>query len=362
MTGKRWTRAMPLIAAAILACVACAASASVSAGRKQLFPRPALSADAENQVLTVEITSLEAMKSPWGTTVRSYGGTHVGFHVAENENAPPRKGPFAGKEIRLQLSDFHAARGGPSAQQLIPDLIEHGMTAIYLMTNIVRPSKELFDNDRVYRAVWLIHEAYPEAHRHIVWQIGNEVVSGHFDPKGVWAAMPPQEKQQNGMKEDNFFGYDLQWKEEYYVNDYLATGKVKGIWITEDHGRAGRGPVTILDRGLRFLAWAAKNHLSAEQTRLCWWGERERDPGGAGAEVAALIGQFFASRRLYFCSQSVTAVDHRSDSVLGHDTGREIHSRMGDREGRSADCCESRYHRAGPADADLQPVVSNHTT
>jgi hypothetical protein len=197
------------------------------------------------------------------------------------------------------------------------------------------------------------------------------------------------------MKEDNFFGYDLKWKEEYYVNEYLApaieaieraskdvygdprkiqvalgsmnpynrpnlhflknvmerkfdgkqaptlkgeevwkhfdfltvhymtgspgtiatlqqyhddylkAGKVKGIWITEDHGHAGRGPVTIIDRGLRFLAWAAKNNLGGEQTRLCWWGEGERDPGGQGREATAVLGEFFAERKLHFASQAV---------------------------------------------------------
>lgn len=328
-------------------------------------------------------------------TVRSYGGTHVGIQ-AENPAAPPRKGPFTGRDVRFTLDDFHGRRGGKSAAQLIPELIQHQFTAIYLMTDIVRPSLEPFDKDRAYWAVRQIHEKFPEAYRHVVWQMGNEVVSGHFDPKGVWNRGEGAKQKQ---REDNFFGYDLKWKEDYYVNDYLApaieaierasrdvygdprkiqialgsmnpynrpnveflanvmkrtfdgrqaptlkgepvwkhidlltvhymagsagtierlqqyhdlylkTGMIKGIWITEDHGRAGKGPVTIVDRGLRFLAWAAKNNLSAMQTRLCWWGESERHPGGQGREATALLGRFLAGRPLHFSHRQENAAD-----------------------------------------------------
>ena len=370
-----------------------------------------VAAQSSTDRITVDLQSLKPMKSRWadyfGThyarsaeqagvawnTVRSFGGTHIGFHVTENPTAAVRKGPFTGKEIRLELSDFHGPRGGDSAERLIPDLIKHQATAIYLMTNIVRPSTEPFDKDRAYWAVRLIHERFPQADRHIVWQIGNEVVSGHFDPKGVWDKRSAEQKQRPGVKEDNFFGYDLRWKEAYYVNgylapaieaiervsrdiygdprtiqialgsmnpynrqnveflknvmdrkfdsdlaptlkgdevwkhfdyltvhymtgsartiarlqqyhdDYLQTGKIKGIWVTEDHGRGGRGPVTIIGRGFRFLGWAAQNNFSCQQARLCWWGERERDPGGQGAEAAELIGEFLAGRPLCFALQ-----------------------------------------------------------
>jgi len=156
-------------------------------------------------------------------TVRSYGGTHVGVQ-AENPSAPPRPGPFTGREVRLTLDDFRPPRGTRSAAQLIPDLIRHGFDAIYIMTNTVRPGMEPFDKDRAYWTVRMIHEAFPEARRHVVWQIGNEVVSGHFDPKGVWKSREEGDGKRAapGQREDNFFGYDLKWKEDYYVNDYLA--------------------------------------------------------------------------------------------------------------------------------------------
>jgi len=192
--------------------------------------------------VTIDPQAMTAMKSHWadyfGThyapspdgagkawnTVRSYGGTHVGFHVAENKDAPALKGPFTGKEVRIQLADFHAARGGRSAEQLIPELIQHQITGIFIMTNTVRPTTDPFDKDRAYWAVRLIHEKFPKASEHVVWQIGNEVVSGHFDPKGIWnrrdgpAPGKQQQGQKPGQREDNFFGYDLKLKEEYYVN------------------------------------------------------------------------------------------------------------------------------------------------
>lgn len=336
-------------------------------------------------------------------TVRSYGGTHVGIQE-ENPAAPPRKGPFTGREVRFTLEDFHGPRASKTATQLIPELIEHRLTGIYIMTSIVRPSLEPFDKDRAYWAVRQIHEKFPDASQHVVWQMGNEVVSGHFDPKGIWnrrgeGAVPGQQRQQQGGREDNFFGYDLKWKEDYYVNDFLApaieaaeraskdvygdplkiqialgsmnpynqpnlkflknvmertfdsrqaatlkgkpvwkhidlltvhymtgsprsietlqqyhddylkTGKVKGIWLTEDHGHAGKGPVTILERGLRFLGWAAKNNLSGAQTRLCWWGENAREPGGTGTEATRLLGGFLAGKPLHFSHRQEGAAD-----------------------------------------------------
>ena len=377
--------------------------------------RASAASPATNLTFNISGPTMTPLASPWtayfGThyasspglagvswnTVRSYGGTHVGIYDAGSPSAPARKGPFTGNEIRVGLDNFHAARGGRTAAQLIPDLIQHRATAIYLMSNIVSPGLKPFDKDLAYWAVRQIHEKYPEASRWIVWQMGNEVVSGHFDPKEVWQKGAPQKKA--AQKEDNFFGYDLKWKEDFYVNDYLApaieaverasrdlygdplqiqialgsmnpynrqnleflknvmgrtfdgkraptlknepvwkhidlltvhymtgsprtietlqqyhddylkTGKVKGIWITEDHGRAGRGPVTILDRGLRFLSWVAHNHLTAEQARLCWWGEGEREPGGMGREATELLGRFLRDRPLFFARQQLAAAD-----------------------------------------------------
>ena len=154
----------------------------------------------------------------WWNTVRSYGGTHTGIYATED--SPEHVGPFTGRTVRVGLSDFHSRfnRSGKSAERLIPELIEHRFTAIYQMTTIVRPSLEPFDKDLAYWTVYQIHKKFPDAWQHVAWQIGNEVVSGHFDPKG--------QRQETGVPEEakqgQFHGYDLEWKEDYYVEDYLA--------------------------------------------------------------------------------------------------------------------------------------------
>ena len=342
--------------------------------------------------------SPEHSRVAW-TTVRSYGGPHTGISAATG-NAPPRKGPFTDKTVRIDLRDFHAPRGiaVKTAEQLIPELIGHRITAIYLMTNIIRPSVDkAFDKDLAYWALRQIYETYPEAYRYVVFEIGNEVVSGHFDPKGL--------RRQPGFQpgpapDGKFFGYDLQWKLNYYINAYLApsievirqvsrdvygdaskikillgsvnpynrqniwflktlmdsrfdgvqaptlkdepvwkyfhvisvhymggsddnmetmqefldlylkTGKVEGIWNTEDHGgRGGQGPVTIVDRGLRHLAWAAANGLSANQTRIVWYGDNAAKPGGRAREAIYLLGDFLHGRPIYFSRNKLTGAN-----------------------------------------------------
>jgi hypothetical protein len=290
------------------------------------------------------------------------------------------------------LSDFHSRfnRSGKSAEHLIPDLIEYRFTAIYQMTAIVRPSLEPFDKDLAYWTIFQIHKKFPDAWQYIAWQIGNEVVSGHFDPKGVRQQGKPPEVSADGK----FHGYDLDWKEDFYVEEYLApaieaverasndvygdprrikillgsmnpynrqnieflgnvmdrkfignraptlagepvwnhidvltvhymfggertvgrmqgyvddylrTGKVSGIWMTEDHGRAGKGTVTVIDRGFRFMAWLARNKLDANQARLVWWGDGARKPGGSAREAEQLLGDFLCERTLYFLDWS----------------------------------------------------------
>jgi hypothetical protein len=72
---------------------------------------------------------------------------------------------------------------------------------------------------------------------------------------------------------------------------YMSHGTVKGIWITEEHGMRGAGPVTILQRGMRFLDWASLYGLDAHQTRLCWWGTDRPKPGGKASLAIDLLGR-----------------------------------------------------------------------
>ena len=61
----------------------------------------------------------------WWNTVRSYGGTHTGVYATDRSES--HVGPFTDRTVRVGLSDFHSRhnRSGRSAEQLIPDLIEH---------------------------------------------------------------------------------------------------------------------------------------------------------------------------------------------------------------------------------------------
>ena len=362
---------------------------SLSPGARSLRPLPSQWADYFG---THYAKSPEEARK-WCSTIRSYGGAHMGLYVTAKSQR--HKGPFTGREVRVGLADFHA-RINPSrktAEQLIPELIKHRLTGIYVMTGIVRPSLEPFDKDLAYWTVYQIHKRFPSAWRHVVWQMGNEVVGGHFDPQGLKDKNDGRRVPLDGLLD----GYDLQWKEEYYVEHYLApaieavqrasqdvyddphkikillgsmnpynrpniefvknvfqrkftgkhaptlkgdpvwkhidvftvhymfgaeraaqrmqhyadtylkTGKVDGIWITEEYGRKGQGPVTMIQRGFRFLSWVAHNRLDADQARLVWWGEGEEKPGGSAQKLAILLGRYLARRSLYFLDQKHAA-------------------------------------------------------
>jgi len=75
---------------------------------------------------------------------------------------------------------------------------------------------------------------------------------------------------------------------------YLKTGKVEGVWVTEDHGASGKGPATVVTRAMRFLAYAASNGLNARQARLVWWGVGRPKPGGRGIETVNRLGRFLS--------------------------------------------------------------------
>lgn len=348
----------------------------------------------------VDLGQGKALPSPWadyfgthystdpersgitGRTVRGFGAPHLGVEPDEAKRAPDspkRKGPFTGREFRLGLKDF--GNGKITGPDLFPQIIQRKLAVVYGTTEIVRPSLQPFDKDLLYWTLRVIYEAYPAATNYLYWQIGNEVVSGHFDPKGI-----AKEAKRFGPWEKHF-GYDLSWKRNYYVQDYLAPaieaiervgkdlfgnsraikiclgsmnpyndvnqrflkevmdsafdgrqaptlkgepvwkhfdlmtvhymmskdesvatmqsyvkdylrpGKVRGLWVTEEHGAQGQGPVTILSRGLRYLSWVANDNLDASQTRLMWWGDSQR-PGGIGYETEIELGRFFQGLNL----------------------------------------------------------------
>ncbi len=46
--------------------------------------------------------------------------------------------------------------------------------------------------------------------------------------------------------------------------------QVRGLWITEEFGNVGRGPMHVLNRIALFFEWVAANKLDATQARLIW--------------------------------------------------------------------------------------------
>ena len=329
-------------------------------------------------------------------TVRSYGGTHVGIPAEEEKRAPDspvHEGPFTGEEVKVGLEDFHSqsrfARNPPTANKMIPELVEHDITSIYgtgtFMIDDDDDGLDTFQKDLAYWMIRQIHETWPGARDVIAWQSGNEIVGGHWNPKNL----SKEEMRRDNSGEYRHSGYDLHWKLDYYINgflgpavevlekvgsdvygdetallrltgsmnpymdenvwwlrtlmdsrftgdraptlkgdpvwkhidvltmhymfdlgpghqygveenrqrmdtyvkEYLRTGKVDGIWITEGHGRAGKGPVTTLETGFRFVDWVADHDLNADQARFIWWGEGER-AGGSGQEMMRELGRF----------------------------------------------------------------------
>jgi hypothetical protein len=66
----------------------------------------------------------------------------------------------------------------------------------------------------------------------------------------------------------------------------------------------GKGPVTILKRGLQFIEWVNHSGMSADQTRLIWWGADASKPGGKGREAVRLLGEFFGDADLWVRSET----------------------------------------------------------
>ena len=334
--------------------------------------------------------SQEGMGAWWGT-VRGYGGARVGLTTRSGEAI---EGPFQQHQVAVQANDFTTTDGTPVLPLL--EAADRRVTFIYGVQKLIRPTLEPFDRDLLYVTVRRLHAANPELGRRICWEVGNEVVGAHFDPKGI-ARLP----ENHGIKrEDNFQGYDLDWKRDFYIEEYLApaveairraaqevygdprtirillgsmnpynkpnraflektmaatftgrqapslaghtvasqidalnvhymfstgrenfdgvlaktetmqcyvdqylrTGLVKRLWITEEYGGVGKGGVSIVAAGFRFLAWVAANRLDSEQTRVIWYGDKAEDGGGRAA--VELLGRFLEGRRLDYRCQA----------------------------------------------------------
>lgn len=81
------------------------------------------------------------------------------------------------------------------------------------------------------------------------------------------------------------------------------TTRPRGLWVTEEYGTGAYGPGTLTARAARFLAWAARNDLNADQTRL-FWNFPLHNRGAADALAAARsLGESLAAAPLRIGTQ-----------------------------------------------------------
>ncbi|QNN23506.1 hypothetical protein HED60_14895 [Planctomycetales bacterium ZRK34] len=332
------------------------------------------------------------------SAVRSFGGTHVRWAPPTLEQepvVPEYVGPFTKKPVRVRLEEFHSqsrhARDPMTGPALFDAITRRGITTVYVTPTGVVYEDKPYDRDSAYWFYRLAHEKYPTLNRYAVWQIGNELLSLHWDPKRLG-----RDNTKRWWNHDHtlWYGYDLKWKLDFYINhwlgpavqaieaasrdvygderaipiaagslnpynppnvwyieqmmqatfdgqhvpslagqpvykhidyltvhymlappehdntrrldqfvaDYLQTGKVKGIWITEDHGGKAAGAPTVLERGMYFLRWVARHGLTAEQAKVFWYGEHARKGLADGTNLMSHLGGFFGDRELHFAA------------------------------------------------------------
>lgn len=105
-------------------------------------------------------------------------------------------------------------------------------------------------------------------------------------------------------------------------DEWIASGKIPALWVTEDHGQQGSGPSTILARSMRYLDWIATNGANADQTRLGWWGTDDiDDPGGQAIEAVNRLGQLLAGTSI---RQRAFALDGAEIYLVGNGTAGSL--------------------------------------
>jgi hypothetical protein len=82
-------------------------------------------------------------------------------------------------------------------------------------------------------------------------------------------------------------------------------GGIKALWVTEEYGTAGRSATVMLSRAARFLAWAAKNGLDAQQTRLMWNFPEQHRANDEAEELAGMLGKSFRKEAIRVGVQEV---------------------------------------------------------
>ncbi len=73
---------------------------------------------------------------------------------------------------------------------------------------------------------------------------------------------------------------------------WVASGRMLGMWATEEHGRKGRGFVTVCRVAARWLHFWCTHEWRPERGRCIFWGTGLPKPGGRGIEAVRCLGEF----------------------------------------------------------------------
>ncbi|MFQ5810389.1 MAG: hypothetical protein ACE5JM_12275 [Armatimonadota bacterium] len=93
---------------------------------------------------------------------------------------------------------------------------------------------------------------------------------------------------------------------------WIAAGRMEGMWATEEHGANGRGAVTTVRTGLRWLWWWGEQAWEKGRGRVFMWGDDRGKPGGRGRLGSEILYAFFGERPIRNAegiSVNVPAVD-----------------------------------------------------
>jgi len=93
-------------------------------------------------------------------------------------------------------------------------------------------------------------------------------------------------------------------------DDYMATGKVNGIWITEEHGDGDKGPADMTRMAVRYAEWLGNNNLTSEQSRMMWYSTGDTsDPGGPGMVAVRKMAEYMGTSSFYVDKDEQSSAD-----------------------------------------------------
>jgi len=125
---------------------------------------------------------------------------------------------------------------------------------------------------------------YSELNGKLVWQVA-DIFSFHYL---VTRAAP-----------------DWETSLDYLYQRWIASGRMKGMWATEEHGAKGRGYVTVLRVAARWLHFWCHHPWQRDRGRCIFWGPDRPKPGGKGIEAVRDLGTFFRDDPLEEVSDQV---------------------------------------------------------